>query len=277
LKSASPYSIIHDMNLHARLSASISAIPDRGCNRILAAIPEEQWRRWAPHLEALDMPTGKVLADSGTLRNHVYFPATAIVSLRYATEDGASAEVAAVGNEGMVGLSLFLGGGSTLSHAVVRNAGWGLRLDAQVAMHALRRSGATTDLFLRYTHSLFTELSQTAACSRRHPVDQQLCRLLLVSLDALRGNELVMTHESIAEALGVRRESVTAAAGRLQTGSVIRYTRGQIEVLDRQALEKRVCECYWVVKTEHSRLLRSPLAAQPPHSRLARGPAPVSA
>jgi len=268
------------MNLHRKLCMSMPAALERGGNRLLAAIPDEQWRRWSPHLEALHMPVGRALAESAASRSCVYFPVTAIVSIRYATEDGASAEVAAVGNEGMVGLSLFLGGGSTLSHAVVRNAGLGLRLDAPLAMDGFHRCAATQDLFLRYTRALFTELSQTAACNRHHAVDQQLCRLLLVSLDGSQGNELVMTHELIAEVLGVRREGVTAAAGRLQRASVIRYTRGQIEVLNRRALEKRACECYWVVKRERARLLPEPLAAQPRHSRTARCDAleaPVSA
>jgi len=201
------------------------------------------------------MPLGAVLAESGANLSHVYFPTTAIVSLAYIMQDGSSAEIAVVGNEGLVGVSLFLGGGSMLTRAFVRSAGWGLRLDARIMSEEFKGSAVTQQLFLRYTQALITQMAQTAVCNRHHSVEKQLCRLLLLSLDRLHGNELVMTQELAAELLGVRREGVTEAAGHLQKDGLIRYTRGHITVLDRRALEKRACECYSVVKKEYSRLL----------------------
>jgi len=224
-------------------------------NRLLAALPDEVWRRWSPQLQALQMPLGEVLAEAGTSLSHVYFPTTALVSLLYVTAEGSSAEIARVGNEGIVGVSLFMGGGSTLSRAVVQSAGQGFRLSAQAIMEEFNRSAAAMRLFLRYTQALITQMAQTAVCNRHHSLEQQLCRWLLLSLDRLQGNELVMTQELIADMLGVRREGVTEAAGRLQQDGLIRYARGHITVLDRRGLEQRVCECYSVVKKEYLRLL----------------------
>ena len=221
---------------------------DRKANHLLAALPDTEWLRWLPMLEAVDMPLGEVLYESGNMLGHVYFPTTAIVSLLYVMEDGASAEIAVVGNEGIVGISLFMGGGSTPSRAVVQSAGAGLRLRAQILKDEFNRNGAVLHLLLRYTQALITQMAQTAVCNRHHSLDQQLCRWLLLSLDRLQGNELVMTQELIANMLGVRREGVTEAALSLQQAGLIRYTRGHISVLDRARLEKRTCECYAVVK-----------------------------
>jgi CRP-like cAMP-binding protein len=224
-------------------------------NRLLAALPDEVWQRWSPQLQTLEMPLGEVLAEAGASLSHVYFPTTALVSLLYVTAERSSAEIAVVGNEGIVGVSLFMGGGSTLSRAVVQSAGQGFRLSAQAMMEEFNRSAAAMRLFLRYTQALITQMAQTAVCNRHHSLDQQLCRWLLLSLDRLQGNELVMTQELIADMLGVRREGVTEAAGRLQQDGLIRYARGHITVLDRRGLEQRVCECYSVVKKEYLRLL----------------------
>jgi CRP-like cAMP-binding protein len=234
------------MNTHA---------PDRKANHLLAALPEAEWRRWLPELESIDMPLGQVLYESGNTLSHVYFPMTSIVSLLYVMEDGASAEIAVVGNEGIVGISLFMGGESTPSRAVVQSAGRGLRLAAQMMKDEFNKNGPVLHLLLRYTQALITQMSQTAVCNRHHSLDQQLCRWLLLSLDRLQGNELVMTQELIANMIGVRREGVTEAALSLQRAGLIRYTRGRISVLDRSGLEKRTCECYAVVKKEYDRLL----------------------
>jgi CRP-like cAMP-binding protein len=234
------------MNTHA---------PDRKTNHLLAALPEAEWRRWLPELESIDMPLGQVLYESGNTLSHVYFPMTSIVSLLYVMEDGASAEIAVVGNEGIVGISLFMGGESTPSRAVVQSAGRGLRLAAQMMKDEFNKNGPVLHLLLRYTQALITQMSQTAVCNRHHSLDQQLCRWLLLSLDRLQGNELVMTQELIANMIGVRREGVTEAALSLQRDGLIRYTRGRISVLDRSGLEKRTCECYAVVKKEYDRLL----------------------
>jgi len=201
------------------------------------------------------MPLGQVLYESGTTLSHVYFPTTSIVSLLYVMENGSSAEIAVVGNEGLVGISLFMGGGSTPSRAVVQSAGEGLRLDAKTLKTEFDQNGPVLHLLLRYTQALITQMAQTAVCNRHHSLDQQLCRWLLLSLDRLQGDELVMTQELIANMLGVRREGVTEAALNLQRVGLIRYARGRISVLDRAALEKRTCECYAVVKTEYDRLL----------------------
>ena len=224
-------------------------------NHLLAALPEAEWQRWAPHLEPVDLPLGRVLYESGVTLGHVYFPTTAIVSLLYVMEDGASAEIAVVGKEGLVGVSLFMGGESTPSRAVVQSAGKGFRLSAAVLKDEFSRSGVVLHLLLRYTQALITQMAQTAVCNRHHSLDQQLCRWLLLSLDRLEGNELVMTQELIANMLGVRREGVTEAALSLQKAGLIRYARGHISVLDRQGLEQRTCECYAVVKREYDRLL----------------------
>ena len=206
------------------------------------------------------MPLGQVLYESGTTLSHVYFPLTAIVSLLYVMENGASAEIAVVGNEGIVGISLFMGGESTPSRAVVQSAGHGYRLNAQTMKDEFNRAGPVLHLLLRYTQALITQMAQTAVCNRHHTLDQQLCRWLLLSLDRLQGNDLMMTQELIANMLGVRREGVTEAALKLQKVGLIRYTRGHISVLDRAGLEQRTCECYAVVKNEYDRLLPEKLA-----------------
>jgi CRP-like cAMP-binding protein len=224
-------------------------------NQLLAALPDAEWARWTQELEPVDMPLGKVLYESGGSMTHVYFPTTSIVSLLYVMEDGDSAEIAVVGNEGIVGISLFMGGQSTPSRAVVQSAGHGFRLKASVMMQEFNRAGAVMHLLLRYTQALITQMAQTAVCNRHHTLDQQLCRWLLLSLDRLKSDELIMTQELIANMLGVRREGVTEAAGHLQEAGLISYRRGHITVLDRRGLERRACECYAVVKTEYDRLL----------------------
>src|SRR5277367_558725 len=216
-------------------------------NLLLAALPDAEWQRWLPQLESVVMPLGQVLYESGVTLSHVYFPTTAIVSLLYVMENGASAEIAVVGNEGIVGISLFMGGESTSSRAVVQSAGKGFRLKSQMMKEEFNRAGPVLHLLLRYTQALITQMAQTAVCNRHHTLDKQLCRWLLLSLDRLSNNELVMTQELIANMLGVRREGVTEAAGNLQKDGLIHYTRGHIKILDRAKLEKRVCECYAVV------------------------------
>ncbi len=232
-----------------------TASSDRTINHLLAALPDAEWQRWLPTLESVEMPLGQVLYESGKTLTHVYFPTTSIVSLLYVMENGASAEIAVVGNEGIVGISLFMGGGSTPSRAVVQSAGRGLRLAAQTMKEEFDKNGLVLHLLLRYTQALITQMAQTAVCNRHHSLDQQLCRWLLLSLDRLKGDELVMTQELIANMLGVRREGVTEAALRLQQAGLIRYARGRISVLDRPGLEERTCECYAVVKKEYDRLL----------------------
>ena len=224
-------------------------------NHLLSALPEETWQRWISQLEPFDMPLGQVLYESGIVLSHVYFPTTAIVSLLYVMENGASAEIAVAGNEGLVGVSLFMGGESTTSRAVVQSGGLGYRLPAAVLKEEFSRAGPVLHLLLRYTQALITQMAQTAVCNRHHSLDQQLCRWLLLSLDRLEGSELVMTQELIANMLGVRREGVTEGALKLQKAGLIRYTRGRITVLDRTGLEKLTCECYAVVKKEYDRLL----------------------
>ena len=234
---------------------------DPRVNHLLAALPEAEWQRWQPQLEAVDLPLGEVLYESGATLKHVYFPTTAIVSLLYVMEDGASAEIAVVGHEGLVGVSLFMGGDSTPSRAVVQSAGRGFRLKSKVLKAEFALGGAVMHLLLRYTQALITQMAQTAVCNRHHTLDQQLCRWLLLSLDRLPGSELRMTQELIANMLGVRREGVTEAALKLQDAGLIRYARGRITVLDRRKVEKRSCECYAVVKTEYDRLLPDLVAA----------------
>ncbi len=235
-------------------------VPNPRKNQLLAALPDAEWQRWLPQLEWVEMPLGQVLYESGTTLSHVYFPLTAIVSLLYVMENGASAEIAVVGNEGIVGISLFMGGESTPSRAVVQSAGHGYRLNAQTMKDEFNRAGPVLHLLLRYTQALITQMAQTAVCNRHHTLDQQLCRWLLLSLDRLQGNDLMMTQELIANMLGVRREGVTDAALKLQKVGLIRYTRGHISVLDRAGLEQRTCECYAVVKNEYDRLLPEKLA-----------------
>jgi CRP-like cAMP-binding protein len=234
--------------------------PDPKKNRLLAVLPDAELQRWLPQLEWVDMPLGQVLYESGSTLSHVYFPTTAIVSLLYVMENGASAEIAVVGNEGIVGISLFMGGESSPSRAVVQSAGQGWRLKAQMMKEEFNRAGPVLHLLLRYTQALITQMAQTAVCNRHHSLDQQLCRWLLLSLDRLQGNELVMTQELIANMLGVRREGVTEGALKLQKAGLIRYARGRITVLDREGLEQRTCECYAVVKKEYDRLLPEKLA-----------------
>jgi CRP-like cAMP-binding protein len=224
-------------------------------NQLLSSLPESEWTRWSHLLERVEMPLGEVLYESGVTLNYVYFPLTSIVSLLYVMENGASAEIAVVGNEGIVGISLFMGGESTPSRAVVQSAGAGCRLPAEIIKSEFGRSGAVLHLLLRYTQALITQMAQTAVCNRHHSLDQQLCRWLLLSLDRLEGSELVMTQELIANMLGVRREGVTEGALKLQKAGLIQYSRGHITVLDRQGLEDRTCECYAVVKREYDRLL----------------------
>jgi CRP-like cAMP-binding protein len=238
----------------------VTASIDPKTNYLLAALPDAEWQRWLPQLELVEMPLAQVVYESGATLSHVYFPTTAIVSLLYVLEDGASAEIAIVGNEGLVGISLFMGGESTPSRAVVQSAGQGFRLKSSVIKHEFKRA-PVLHLLLRYTQALITQMSQTAVCNRHHSLDQQLCRWLLLSLDRLQGDELVMTQELISNMLGVRREGVTAAALHLQAAGLIRYARGHITVLDRPALERRSCECYAVVKKEYDRLLPHELSA----------------
>jgi CRP-like cAMP-binding protein len=224
-------------------------------NHLLASLPDAEWKRWAPLLERVEMPLGHVLYESGATLGYVYFPLTSIVSLLYVMENGASAEIAVVGNEGLVGVSLFMGGESTPSRAVVQSAGLGCRLKAQTMKLEFDRAGPVLHLLLRYTQALLTQMAQTAVCNRHHSLDQQLCRWLLLSLDRLQGDELVMTQELIANMLGVRREGVTEGALKLQKAGLIKYARGHITILDRKGLEQRTCECYAVVKREYDRLL----------------------
>ena len=224
-------------------------------NRLLAALPTAEFERLAAHLELVPMPLGEILYEPGGQLQHAYFPTTSIVSLHYVMESGASAETAGVGNEGVVGISLFMGGGTTPSSAVVQTAGHAYRLESRLLKQEFDRAGIMQRMLLRYTQALITQMTQTAACYRHHSVEQQLCRWLLLTLDRLPSNDLVMTQELAAGMLGVRRESITEAAGKLQHAGIIRYRRGHITVLDRSGLETHVCECYAVVKNELSRLL----------------------
>ncbi len=224
-------------------------------NHLLAALPVAEYDRLAPHLELVDLPLGEALYESGGRLPFVYFPTTCIVSLLYVMEDGSSAEIAIVGNEGILGVSLFMGGDTTPSRAIVQSAGHAFRLKADLLKDEFGRFGPTMHLLLRYTQALLTQMAQTAVCNRHHSVDQQLCRWLLLSLDRLSSNELSMTQELIANMLGVRREGVTEAARKLQDAGLISYKRGRITVLDRPKLEVRSCECYRVVKREFDRLL----------------------
>src|SRR5690349_3232838 len=224
-------------------------------NRLLAAMPAEEYQRLVGSLERMPMSLGQALYESGEPQGYVYFPTSSIVSLLYVLENGGSAEIAVTGYEGLVGIALFMGGETTPSRAVVQSAGDSYRLRASVLKKEFERGGALQHLLLRYTQALITQMAQTAVCNRHHSVDQQLCRWLLLSLDRLPDNKLVMTQELIANMLGVRREGVTEAAGKLQEGGLIKYRRGRITVLDRPGLEARSCECYLVVKKEFDRLL----------------------
>ena len=224
-------------------------------NHILAALPTAEFEPLAAHLELVPLALGEILYEPGGQLQHAYFPTTAIVSLHYVMESGASAETAGVGNEGLVGISLFMGGDTTPSSAVVQTAGHAYRLERRLLKQEFNRGGLLFRVLLRYTQALITQMNQTAACNRHHSVEQQLCRWLLLTLDRLPSNELVMTQDLVASMLGVRREGITEAAGNLQRAGLIRYRRGHIAVLDRDGLERRVCECYAVVKRETDRLL----------------------
>ena len=225
-------------------------------NHLLAALSPAERERLYPHLRLVKLPLGKALYESGDVLRNVYFPVDCIVSLLYVLESGASAEISVVGNEGLIGVALFMGGETTPSRAIVQSAGHAYRLDGQRLKDEFHRNGGLQLLLLRYTQSLITQMAQTAVCNRHHSVDQQLCRWLLLSLDRLTSQELVMTQELIANMLGVRREGVTEAAGKLQKLGVIRYSRGHITVLDRPMLEQLCCECYSVVKQESDRIER---------------------
>jgi CRP-like cAMP-binding protein len=233
----------------------MSSLNDPNQNHLLSALLEAEYARLSPHLEPIMMRLGDVLYESGGQLSHVYFPTTAIVSLHYVLENGNSSEIAGVGNEGVLGISLFMGGNTTPSRAVVQTGGHGYRLKSHILMEEFNRAGPVMRLLLRYTQALLTQMSQTAVCNRHHSVEQQLCRWLLLTLDRIGKNDLTMTQELIAGMLGVRREGVTEAAGRLQGYGYISYRRGHITVLDRAGLEHDVCECYQVVKTEFARLM----------------------
>jgi len=235
--------------------SALSEQPSPKQNHLLAALPTETFARIAPYLELIALPLGDVLYESGDQLQHVYFLTSAIVSLNYLMENGSSAEIAGVGNEGVLGVSILMGGNTTTSRASVHTAGHGYRLKRQVMMTEFNRGGPTMALLLRYTQALMTQISQTAVCNRHHSVEQQLCRWLLLTLDRLPTNELIMTQELIAGMLGVRREGITEAAGNLQRAGFISYRRGHITVIDRSGLETRSCECYGVVKNEFDRLL----------------------
>jgi len=239
-------------------------------NHLLAALPAAEFERLDADLELVPMALGEILYEPGEQMRYAYFPTTAIVSLHYVMESGASAETAGVGNEGVVGIALFMGGETTPSSAVVQTAGYGYRLESRWLKEEFVRGGLMQRLLLRYTQALITQMTQTAACNRHHSIDQQLCRWLLLTLDRVSTNELTMTQELVASMLGVRREGITEAAGKLQRAGVIRHRRGHITVLDRSGLEKRVCECYGMVKKELRRLLsdvqyRQGVPAEPGH------------
>jgi CRP-like cAMP-binding protein len=237
----------------------MASVPAQGApksyNELLAAVPAEDFARWRPHLRLVELPLGHSVYESGAKLAHVYFPITAIVSLLYVMKDGASAEIAVIGNDGVVGISLFMGGDTTTNRAVVQSAGTALQLPAAHLLEEFRRSGPVLVLLLRYTQALITQMAQTAVCNRHHTLHQQLCRWLLSSLDRLPSNELVMTQDLIGNMLGVRRPGVTVEALRLQKSGAIRYHRGRITVLDRAKLEAGACECYDVVRRECDRLL----------------------
>jgi CRP-like cAMP-binding protein len=251
---------VADRSGRSAVSLMMTASPTPQQNHLLAALPADVWGRLRSKVESTPMPLGQVLYESGTELRHVYFPTSCIVSLLYVMEDGASAEIAIVGNEGVVGVALFMGGETTPSRCVVQSAGHAYRLPAQYLKEEFDRAGPLQRLLLRYTQALITQMAQTAVCNRHHSVQQQLCRWLLMSLDRLPSNELTMTQELIANMLGVRREGVTESAGGLQRLGVINYNRGHIVVLDRPALERHACECYAVVKREFERLLPAVVA-----------------
>ena len=248
--------------MKAKLSAAKPPPPTQ--NNLLAALPQADYQRLLPHLESVSLPLAWSVYESGSRMEYVFFPTEGIISLLYVLENGASAEIAITGNEGLVGISLFMGGESTSSRAIVQSAGHAYRLRAELLKEEFERGGELQHLLLRYTQALITQMAQTAVCNRHHAVEQQLCRWLLLSLDRLPSNELRMTQELIADMLGVRREGVNEAAGNLQDAGLIQYRRGRIRVLDRPKLEQRVCECYAVVKRESDRLLSSGAATPEP-------------
>lgn len=237
------------------LAVSFNSPLVKSQNSLLAAMPAQEFERWAPHLEWVDLKLGQVLQESGTVISHVYFPTTSIISLLYVLEDGASTEISVIGCEGVLNIAQIMSGHATLSRAVVQSAGAALRVRASVVQHDFEHSNQVRHLMLRYTEALMSQMTQTAVCNRHHTLDQQLCRWLLLSLDRLRSNDLRMTQELIANMLGVRREGVTSAAVKLQKSGLIEYSRGLIHVIDRKGLEARSCECYAVVKREYHRLL----------------------
>lgn len=234
--------------------------PLKDQNHLFHSIPDMEWKRLLPHLEAVDLPLEKVLCEPNMKMSHVYFPSTAVVSILHELENGSSAEVAAVGNEGLIGFSIFMGGGTTSSTATVKSAGLGYRIQSSILLQEFNQCVPLMHLLLRFTQALITQMTQMAVCNRHHALEKQLCRLLLVNLDRLPSNELVMTQGLIAMLLGVRREGVTEAALNIQKDGLIKYARGHITILDRPGLEKRTCECYQVVKTEYERLLPEKLA-----------------
>ena len=229
-------------------------------NQLFNSLPPEEWKRLLPYITLVDLELSKVLYEPGMKMTHVFFPATAIVSVLYELENGASAEIAVVGNEGLVGISIFMGGETATSRAVVQSEGYGYKIKSSILFEEFNRSGPVRHLLLRYTQALICQMTQTAVCNRHHSLDQQLCRWLLISADRLTGNELIMTQELIANMLGVRREGVTEAATKLQKEGLIKYARGHITILNRAGLEQRTCECYKVVKIEYDRLLPNRIA-----------------
>jgi CRP-like cAMP-binding protein len=239
----------------------MDASTDPKHNHLIAALPHDQWQRWQPHLEHVELSLGQVMYEAGSTLSHVYFPTTAIVSLLYVMHNGESAEIAVVGNEGVVGVSLFMGGESTSSRARVQSAGGAFRLAAPLMKEEFYRGGPVLHLLLRYTQALITQMVQTAACNKHHTLDQQLCRWLLLSLDRLQGADMGMTRELIANMLGISPEKAVEGAHSLQNAGLINYTEGRIRVLDRGGLEERSCECYAVVRKEYDRLLPDKLAA----------------
>ncbi len=249
------WAIIYSLTSSWLTTLSMPGSHDPQQNHLLAALSPRERERIYPHLRLVPMPLGEVLYESGDVLRHVYFPTDSIVSLLYVLADGASAEISVVGNEGLIGIALFMGGETTPSRAIVQSAGHAYQLIGQQIKEEFHRNGELQILLLRYTQALITQMAQTAVCNRHHSVDQQLCRWLLLSLDRLSSNQLTMTQELIANMLGVRREGVTEAAGKLDKLGVIRYARGQITVLDRPKLEQLCCECYAVVKKESDRLL----------------------
>ncbi|MBU3629091.1 Crp/Fnr family transcriptional regulator [Polynucleobacter sp. AP-Reno-20A-A9] len=237
---------------------SVETLKDQ--NHLFHSIPPGEWERLVPHIEPVDLPLGKVLCNPGMKLSHAYFPVTAIISILYEFEDGASTEVAVIGNEGLVGISIFMDGGTTTSTAMVKSAGMGYRIKSEILLREFSQCAPLMHLLLRFTQALMTQMTQTAVCNRHHLMEQQLCRALLVNLDRLPGNEIAMTQELIASLLGVRREGVTEAALKLQKDGLIKYSRGHITILDRAGLERRTCECYGIVKHEYERLLPNGIA-----------------